>query len=391
MKELSPQDSETIELFCRLIRRFARFRMPVEKAYELFGFLDIAGMIFRMMPYNKDFKFISRTTMKEFGERFKDPLLHETFPTLLFHEDLPLTSLVFTLALLHNKAGGYPEGGSLEFAKAIERRFLDLGGHIFYKNKVERILTSDGTATGISLKGGQDIPADYVISASDLRSTVYDLLGGKYLEPLHEELFERVNLFPSMLQVAFGSTMDFSNEPDALGEMIMLKDPLVTGNEKHERLLVKHYCFDPTLAPAGKSVVVCGVTIRDFGYWEELYRNKMEYGGEKDRIADFMADFLEKKYPGFKSSIEMTDVATPMTYVRYTGNWQGKFMTWVITPELTKRFRMIPKTLPGLKNFWLSGMWVMPPGGLPSGVKASRDIIQVICRRDRKRFVTLTA
>jgi len=46
--------------------------------------------------------------------------------------------------------------------------------------------------------------------------------------------------------------------------------------------------------------------------------------------------------------------------------------------------------LPGLENFWLSGMWVLPPGGVPSGAKTSRDIIQIICLKDKKKFITTT-
>jgi hypothetical protein len=79
-----------------------------------------------------------------------------------------------------------------------------------------------------------------------------------------------------------------------------------------------------------------------------------------------------------------------MTYVRYTGNWKGSFMTWIIPPNKAKRFRLIKKTVPGLDNFWLSGMWVMAPGGVPTGAKTSRDIIQIICKKDKRKFITTT-
>jgi len=29
----------------------------------------------------------------------------------------------------------------------------------------------------------------------------------------------------------------------------------------------------------------------------------------------------------------MRDMTTPLTYVRYTGNWQGSHQGWMITPE----------------------------------------------------------
>ncbi len=124
----------------------------------------------------------------------------------------------------------------------------------------------------------------------------------------------------------------------------------------------------------------------DFEYWQKLYSDKKTYQVEKKRIAELVADELDCKYPGLKSHIEVIDVVTPMTYVRYTGNWKGTFMTWVLNSDNAKRFRLVKKTVPGLDNFWLSGMWVMPPGGLPTAVKTSRDIIQMICRKSRKSF-----
>jgi phytoene dehydrogenase-like protein len=142
------------------------------------------------------------------------------------------------------------------------------------------------------------------------------------------------------------------------------------------------------MAPAGKTVMECLLPVNDFNYWEQLYKDKAAYKAEKEKIAAMVADELGKKYPGFKSSIEETDVLSPMTYVRYTGNYKGTFMTWVMTPDLLKRHRMIKKTLPGLDNFWLSGMWIMAPGGVPTGAKTSRDILQFLCRLDRKKFST---
>jgi phytoene dehydrogenase-like protein len=128
--------------------------------------------------------------------------------------------------------------------------------------------------------------------------------------------------------------------------------------------------------------------VDDFGYWEKLARDREAYSKEKERIASIVAEQIDKKYPGFKNAIEVVDVATPMTYVRYTGNWKGTYMTWVISPDKIKRYRMVKKTVPGLDNFWLSGMWVQPPGGVPTGAMTSRDVIQIMCKRDKKRFKT---
>ncbi len=386
LKEISPDDAVTIEQLCGLIRKFSKFSMPQDKAFELFNILDIFRMIVKMRPYMKDMNFCNGITIGDFAGRFKDPLLREVLPLALGDKEMSLFALVMTMALLHNKAGGFPEGGSLEFARGIEKRFLDLGGKVFYGKKVDKILVRDGKASGVKLSKGEEIVGDYVISCADLKATIYHMLDGKYIEPQHEDLFNNSKIFTSSVQVSYGVNMDFSNQPDCVAEQYKLSTPLLIGNQKSDWIMTRNYSFDPSLAPKGKTVVESTFMVDDFEYWEKLYENKTAYKAEKERIAAVVSDVLENKYPGFKSSIEVTDVVTPITYVRYTGNYRGSYMTWVMTPELMKKHRMVKKTLPGLDNFWLSGMWIMPPGGVPTGAKTSRDILQIICRKDKKKF-----
>jgi phytoene dehydrogenase-like protein len=229
--------------------------------------------------------------------------------------------------------------------------------------------------------------SDLVISGADLHTTVYRMLDGKYVEPQHEELFRNEKIFSSSLQVSYGVKMDLSHEPDCVAQVYKLQKPLLIGNSEIKWFLIRNYAFDHTLAPEGKTVVECTFMADDFEYWEKLYKDKTAYRAEKERITAIVSEELEKKYPGFTSNIEVTDVLSPMTYVRYTGNYKGSYMTWVMTPGFMKHHRMIKKTLPGLDNFWLSGMWVQSPGGVPTGAKTSRDVLQLICRKDRKKFV----
>ncbi len=387
MKELAPVDSEPIELLCKMIRKFSKFSSSETKAYELYNIFDSLKMIISIVPYMKIFRFCSDVTMGEFAGRFSDPLIREVFPLIFGDKDMSLIAFVVTMALVHKKAGGFPEGGSLKFAKAIEKRFLDLGGKIFYGRRVGQIMVKDGKASGILLENGTEVFADFVISAADLRTTVHKLLNGKYIEPEHEELFRNSRIFSSSVQVSFGVDMDLSPEPDCIAQSYKLETPLTIGNQKTDWFMIRNYCFDATLAPKGKSVVECTFIAEDFDYWEALYKDKQAYRSEKERITTIVLAELDKKYPGFSSRVEETDVLSPMTYVRYTGNYRGSYMTWIMTPGLMKKHRLLKKTLPGLKNFWLSGMWVQPPGGVPSGAKSSRDIIQIICHQDRKKFI----
>jgi len=386
MLELSPGDSEHIKLLCGLAWKFTRFNFPQTKAYELFNILDTLKMIWKFMPFAKQFNYCSNLTVGEFANRFRDPLLKEALPRIFGGPEISMVALVVTLALFHKKAGGYPMGGSLEFAKKIEKRFIDLGGVIHYGETAEKILTEEGLAKGIRLKGGKEILADYVISASDLRRTLYDLLDGRFINPLHEELLNRVPVFPTSVQVSFGVRMILSQQSEALTSAYKMPESFTIGNEAHQWLGEHNYSYDPGMAPAGCSVVISFFRVNDFGYWERLYADKAAYKAEKKKILETVAGQFEKIYPGFRSCIEASDVATPMTYVRYTGTWKGSYMSWVLVSKNARKFQVIPKQVPGLDNFWLAGMWVMAPGGVPTGAKTGRDVIELICRKDKKRF-----
>jgi phytoene dehydrogenase-like protein len=85
----------------------------------------------------------------------------------------------------------------------------------------------------------------------------------------------------------------------------------------------------------------------------------------------------------------MVDVATPLTFERFTGNWQGTFEGWMITPENAGVvMKPMSQNLPGLQNMYLCGQWVEPGGGLPTGVMSARRLLKAICKEDGIKFQT---
>jgi len=87
--------------------------------------------------------------------------------------------------------------------------------------------------------------------------------------------------------------------------------------------------------------------------------------------------------------VEVIDVATPLTFERYTGNWKGSFEGWLITPENSSVImKPMSQSLPDLNNFYMCGQWVEPGGGLPTAIMSGRRLIKKICKEDRRKFVT---
>jgi phytoene dehydrogenase-like protein len=387
MKELSPADAAPTEEFCGLVRTFAGFGAPVGKPAELMGLLDGLRMMRRFGPYMKLFKQLGSLNVTEFASRFKDPLIRDGILGAMYGVSESLFPLIMSLGPMSRKAAGYPIGGSLEFARGIERRFTSLGGRVSYGARVTKVLEENGRAIGVRLADGSEVPADYVVSACDLKASLTSLLDGKRMDPVHRELLSSGKLIDPMVQVSFGVDMDLSGGPPAMSDSIKLSEPINLGGRRLEWLSYKNYAFDPTTAPPGKTVLI-SMFLSDWEYWEKFEADPSAYAAEKKRTADHCARALESRYPGLGSRIEMTDVATPLTYARYTGNWKGVYMTWLLSPEFQRRHRYVPKTVPGLDAFYIASMWTSPPGGLPGAASAGRGVVQLLCARDRKRFIT---
>jgi phytoene dehydrogenase-like protein len=386
MKSLSPADARPIERLCRWVRGFSRFEIPIGKPRELMSLLDGIRLAVRFAPRLRDMKALGTTTLGDFARSFKDPLLAAGLEQAI-GADTPVFGLVMTLAAMARGAAGVPAGGSLEFARAIERRYIDLGGEIRYGSRVVRILEDKGNAVGVELEDGSRIDADVVVSAADLRATLHELLDGTRLDETHRVLFETGRLYDSCVQVSFGVKRVIRELDECLMETFQLERPLQIAGTDIEWMTVKSYAYDPSLAPEGCSVVT-SLLFGGWEFWNGLREDHAAYTAEKEKLAAACADAIDSRYPGFRDTIEVTDVATPTTFERYTGNWKGAFMTWKLTPEFQRKYGYVRKMVPGLDNLYAASMWTSPPGGIPGAAIAGREVAQILCAEDRKRFVT---
>jgi len=41
-----------------------------------------------------------------------------------------------------------------------------------------------------------------------------------------------------------------------------------------------------------------------------------------------------------------------------------------------------------LDNFYMTGQWVEPGGGVPAVAMSARNVMQIICKRHKKKFTT---
>jgi len=389
LRELAPADAALSHRLCEVIRRCAALDLP--RANTLGGtdtraWLRTGAGLLPVLPTLVGW---SRLRWQEFAARYRDRFLRDAMRALFDLPDMPLLAAVVPLVLLHAGDGGHPIGGSLAFAQAIEQRYRELGGQIDYAARVTKILVEGQRAVGVRLADGREYRANYVISAADGRTTIFELLEGRYLDQRIRRQYARGALAAPLVQVSLGLARDLAGEPRWL--QFPLRTPVSITGEVRESLTVHHCGYDPTMAPTGKTAVAVWLET-NHEWWAERGQDAERYGAEKQRSADAVVQALDERFPGLAQVVEVVDVATPLTWVRHTGNWRGAAEGWAHGRRMTLSvIRGARRTLPGLGNFFMVGQWVWPGGGLNTVAMAGRGLVQMLCKQDHRRFVARLA
>ena len=380
---VAPEDAKESRALVRGIRSFIKGTRAQDRARNSRGIGRMLRIAFDVLPRYLPLLPWLRRTVAQVGGRFTNPLLRDTFGRF-WPGEFPAAALLITLAWASEKNAGYAIGGSLPVARAIEKRLLGLGGIVEYRKKVEKILVENDTAVGVKLDDGAEVRADFVVSAADGHATIFDMLGGRYVDAKVREMYESWPVFPSLVYVGLGVNREFDELPGMVGSLrFPLRKPLRIGNRDEEWMSVRVYNYDPTLAPEGKTACVV-IYEADYEWWRDLAGRPDEYAAAKKGIAEAVVAGLEERFPGITGQVEMTDVATPVTWQRYTGNWRASFEGWQMTRK--NAMRKVPKSLPGLRNFRMCGQWVEPGGGLPPAAVSGRAVIGQLCRETGRKF-----
>lgn len=381
----APEDKKYIMQFVGLIKKFIKVQLPVEKPYEAMLLKDKLKAAYQMIPYLYSIKKYLKVTNYEFAAKFKNPLLRYALETA-FVNHMPLFYSIMPLVWRHKKDTGYPRGGAIHISNLLQEKYEKLGGIIYFNSKVDKILIDDNATKGITLSNGKMYKSEMVVSASDGRTTIYDFLDGKYkdkniVERYESGLFEPID---KTLYIAIGVNKDFSREPRKL--YFSLSKPIVIDSLTiMDHLEVTHYCDDPASAPKGKSLLTLMPEAKDWEYWYNLRKSdKEKYDKEKKRVADEVIEALDIQFGNIKENLEMLDVSTPATYIRYTNNWTGGQISWKATRKTFGK----PTTwqIKGLSDFYMTGQWAGTSGGLNNVVMMGNHLAQIICKNEGIQF-----
>jgi phytoene dehydrogenase-like protein len=371
LKSIAPEDEKAISRMFSIINKFSLSGdleeimkpKPLRKTFPLLKiYLRMLPAILPIIKYGKK---SCRQFINEMG--FKNKFLHYFLEQIYGNENFSAIAFLMMLSLFRDNNAGYPAGGSLNFALRIMNKYQELGGTLSAGKKVSKIRIEEGKAVGVVLSDGTIHPSDYVIAACDLRTVIYDMLDGKYIPEDIKNAFENWPLFKPLVQVSFGIKKEIKEKQMITKYLV----PTKIGATEVDFYSISNYSFDPDMAPKGKTTMVFRFQ-SPYEIWEHLENDS--YEKEKDRIKEDAIVLLEKAYPGIKDFIEVVDVATPLTDIKYTGVYRAAYEGFM--PTKNNMNKAINPMIKGLDHFLLAGQWLFPGGGLPPSALSGKWTIE---------------
>ena len=225
--------------------------------------------------------------------------------------------------------------GFQSWADALAESFLAFGGELKLGTPVERIMTRNRAAAGVEA-GGESYPADWVISAADYKKTFLEWLDDRSILP--PEFVKKV-AETAVSEGIVTAYLGLDMPPAELGKW--LKAPHANYRDPVEQADFRRGADDPdyfkkagvglyspslhdaSLAPEGKSslMVQAVAPTHWMGNWGGGDRQK--YRELKDGVKRTLIAKAEAVVPGLEARVGFSDLATPLTYERFTGNTDG--------------------------------------------------------------------
>ena len=273
-------------------------------------------------------------------------------------------------------------GGSQGFGDTSQRLADSLadvitsnGGKILSGKRVTGILRDGGRVKGVSVADQSMIPAKVIISNLNPISTYEQLVSEK--TPEDKEYLEQINkrnISASCVNVYLGLNKDITDILPNSETLVFDKNNTQRTRDGifHTKIEDKFYVvtnYNTINKPntPGTTVITLytNTTTEDWLQYEDDYKKgmKSKYNKKKQEIADIMIDRAEKDLiPGLREMIEVREISTPLTNIRYSGNVNGAVIAFTGTPEHVFRSPVLAgTTVPGL---YFAGAWVRPSGGI---------------------------
>lgn len=285
----------------------------------------------------------------------------------------------------------FPRGGSGALRDKLVQAAERHGARFRTEAPVASISMWEGRTFGVELEGGEHLAADVVVSDTDPTITFGQLLDRAWVPPRLLEKARRTEPSVATFAVYLGMRRDLRRH--GLGAFDVWDYPdwdidavyarAAEGNLAHAPMLFlsPNSLKDDAgaLAPIGSSTleIVTPFPYVMFARFRDRPHGDRgpEYEREKERVADWLLEAVEHRYPGLVGDVVVREASTPLTNELYTRAVQGAAYGSALTPAQVGHRRF--GTTTHIPNLFLAGSGVLGDGVmscLASGQLAARAV-----------------
>jgi all-trans-retinol 13,14-reductase len=388
LKKMFPSENVAIDTFLEECKSVNSQSMAFgELSLDLLSFGGkMKMMIDFMSKAPKVRKYGSKSYQQVLSELFKEPELRAILGSLPDHN--PRWAANVQMRVLGFPAFHYPKGGAQALADVFAEGVTRHGGELLLKTMVTRIILENGKAIGVELADGRRVSSSYVVSNADGTQTFLKLVGEQHLNQKFVKELKETQLSAPFFLVSLGVNMDL-NALGFDGTSIVYNrsgniDDIYNGDPDISTLwIMMHSLREPSQAPEGMATVQIATLFpyNYMGYWKreaDGTRGK-EYVELKETLADKLISSVERIIPELSNHIICKDIATPLTFERYTLNREGAGHGWFPTPRAKMRSQKTP-----IKNLYQAGHWTFPGFGIFTVALSGRHAARLVLK-DLKR------
>jgi phytoene dehydrogenase-like protein len=157
-----------------------------------------------------------------------------------------------------------------------------------------------------------------------------------------------------------------------------LPEPIVCGGISYPELFFSNYSGYEGYASEGCTALTIVYMDDTYDFWKKA-KDEGRYETEKQKLAEQISRVICAKYPQAEGNIEIINIATPLTYERYTGAYHGSWMGIMNKGDKQTQY---PGFLESVKNvYFFAGHRMSSTGGMPVALKSGRKAAQLVCRQ----------
>jgi ferredoxin-NADP reductase len=282
-------------------------------------------------------------------------------------------------------------------SQALSQAYVDTieayGGQVWLSNGAARIIVSDGKVRGVVAEDGTKIECPYVVSNANPFETCLELIGR---ENVPDWYLNRLGIWSpgiGTFSVFLGLDRPYSDFGIASHETFVGSgyDDWEKLDERSKKVvdidppgvsICTYNVADESFSPPGTTAMA--LTLGGYSApWLKLTPG--EYLAAKDKMAGKAIACAESVAPGLRDHIEVMEVATPLTNIRYSGNPGGSFFGFAESRQPTGLDR-IPFRGP-VDGLYFASAWVGLGGGyfptIFGGWLAANEIVEDMDRGGR--------